>query len=488
MATRKKADRSEHTKPSSQPPLTINGYFTSLTIENVRCFGAEPQELRLCDVAGWPSQWTVVLGNNGTGKTTLLQCLAGFDPVQAADAPSGVKLRGRVDLDSGWAPLKRLGERRNWRIMATVADLPSLQKQDKPFPQCKVAIECEDSQVSYRLAPGATVKKYKVDVECEGSQGKRNRSGAGGDPSLCVCYGYGANRRMGPRSPSQMSLAEFPANDGTATLFDDDAELRNAEEWLLQADYAASKKSEIQGQLRRHRDQVMEILKRILPEVHDVRVSPPTKQRPRPTIEFETPDGWIPLQSIGYGYRTFVAWIVDLASRMMQRYPDADDPLARPAVVLVDEIDLHLHPTWQRKLMSYLGERFPNTQFVVTAHSPIFVHAASGANVVLLRREEAKGYVVIENSPEMICNWRIDQLLTSDLFGLSSVRPPEIEPLLVERRKILSKKTLTKRDQRRLRQLETRIGPLPTGETVDDIKKAERLDRTLELLEKRLES
>jgi hypothetical protein len=118
----------------------------------------------------------------------------------------------------------------------------------------------------------------------------------------------------------------------------------------------------------------------------------------------------------------------------------------------------------------------------------VFVHAASGANIVLLRRDEAKGSVVIENSPEVIRNWRIDQLLTSDLFGLPSVRPPDIEPLLGERRSILSKKSLTKRDQRRLRQLEARIGPLPTGETVDDIKKAERLDRTLELLERRLES
>lgn len=51
--------------------------------------------------------------------------------------------------------------------------------------------------------------------------------------------------------------------------------------------------------------------------------------------------------------------------------------LADPAVVLVDEIDLHLHPIWQRRLIGFLSERFPNTQFIVTAHSPLIVQAAS---------------------------------------------------------------------------------------------------------------
>ena len=232
---------------------------------------------------------------------------------------------------------------------------------------------------------------------------------------------------------------------------------------------------------------MIEILKRVLPDVVDVRIAAPTRLNRRPDIEFKTPDGWVSLAAIGYGYRTFVAWVVDLASRMVQRYSRHQDPLAQPAVVLVDEIDLHLHPTWQRKLMTYLSERFPNTQFIVTAHSPIFVHAAANANIILLRRDQKLGHVVIENAPEIIRNWRIDQLLTSDLFGLQSTRPPGIEKLLAERRKILAKTTLTKRDRTRLQQLETEIGPLPTADTVGDIKRASRLDRALDLLEKQLE-
>ena len=54
-----------------------------------------------------------------------------------------------------------------------------------------------------------------------------------------------------------------------------------------------------------------------------------------------------------------IAWVVDFTSRMVERYPDSLDPLAEPAVVLVDEIDLHLHPKWQRELIGFLSERFP---------------------------------------------------------------------------------------------------------------------------------
>jgi len=202
----------------------------------------------------------------------------------------------------------------------------------------------------------------------------------------------------------------------------------------------------------------------------------------KPKVEVETPYGWVELSSLSLGYRTLTAWIVDLAYRLFQRYPDSPNPLTEPAVVLVDEIDLHLHPKWQRTLISYLTERFPNTQFIVTAHSPLIVQAASEANIVLLRREG--DHVVIDNDVAAIRGWRIDQVLTSDLFGLESARPPEFEDLLKERNKILGKSKLTKADERRLKQLDATIGNLPAGETPEDAKAMEIIRRAAEVLKK----
>ncbi len=146
------------------------------------------------------------------------------------------------------------------------------------------------------------------------------------------------------------------------------------------------------------------------------------------------------------------------------------------------EIDLHMHPTWQRKIIQYLTERFPNTQFIVTAHSPLVVQAATDANIALLRREG--DHVVIDNDVEAIKGWRLDQVLTSDLFGLKSARPPEYEELLDERKKILSKSKLTARDKKKRKELEAKIGDLPTGETPEDIEAMDIIRRAAKRLKK----
>jgi predicted ATP-binding protein involved in virulence len=159
--------------------------------------------------------------------------------------------------------------------------------------------------------------------------------------------------------------------------------------------------------------------------------------------------------------------MVDFAARLFERYPKSPNPLAEPAIVLVDEIDLHLHPKWQRELISHLTNLFPNTQFIATAHSPLVVQAAADANIVLLRREG--DHVIIDQDVKAIRGWRIDQIYTSDLFGLESARPPYLDAAFAEREKILSKSRLTKKDKARLRELESEISQLPYGETSADI-------------------
>ena len=67
----------------------------------------------------------------------------------------------------------------------------------------------------------------------------------------------------------------------------------------------------------------------------------------------------------------------------------------------------------------------------------MIVQAATDANLVLLKREG--DHVVIENDPETIRGWRVDQILTSELFGLETARPPDMEKLLIRRKELLTK-------------------------------------------------
>jgi predicted ATP-binding protein involved in virulence len=287
-----------------------------------------------------------------------------------------------------------------------------------------------------------------------------------------VAYAYGASRRQSPRG-----LTTDAPSQPWATLFDDNATLRNAEEWILQTDYAASKDSPLQARARWQLVRIKDLLTRVLPDVSDLRVS--TREAPgnqvRAFTEVHTADGWVPLSSLGLRYRTMTGWMVDFASRLFERYTDLEDPLTGAAVCLVDEIDLHMHPRWQREVITHLTNVFPNTQFIATAHSPLVVQAARDANIVVLRREG--DHVVIDNPPRSVRNWRLDQILTSELFELPSARPPELDALLAARDRLLAKSKLTASDRRRLEALRQEIGDLPTGETPEDIEAMDLIRR-----------
>jgi predicted ATP-binding protein involved in virulence len=261
----------------------------------------------------------------------------------------------------------------------------------------------------------------------------------------------------------------------------DTDELINAEKWLLDIDYIASKPSDIQKKYRGLLNAIKETLKELLPYVTDIRITQPSEELPNPRVQFQIPEGWLSLSQLSLGYQTMIAWMVDLSARLFKEYPNSKNPIAEPAVVLIDEIDLHLHPKWQRTIMSYLSERFINTQFIVTAHSPLIVQAAENANIVVLKRENDN--VIIQQQHKDIQGWRVDQLLASDLFGLSSSRSVKYEELLNKRRAILSKAKLTTKDKKELKELELETGDLPTAETPEDIKAMDIIRRAAKLLE-----
>jgi energy-coupling factor transporter ATP-binding protein EcfA2 len=410
-----------------KPPTAPGTYFLSLTVENVRCFGPA-QTLDLSDGHGRHAPWTIILGENGHGKTTLLTCLT-----MIATAPRFFGLGQGLQWYGTLLSLNR--NARNVRgIIKTVAVGAN---------GSRTIIEQELRIGGHSIYPDNATKDL-------------------------VIYNYGASRRMPLTGP-------FAPDDRGAIFLDDDVALRDPEDWLLKADYNALLQGAEATHFGKFAERVREALVDILPEVDEIRIAPADAPGGSPRVEARTPDGWIPLRRLGFGYQSQIAWLVDLASRMFERYPDSTDPLAEPAVVLVDEIDLHMHPRWQRQLIGYLTQRFPNTQFIVTAHSPLVVQAAAGANIVLLRRQ--RDHVVIDNDPEVLDNWRVDQILTSELFGLPSARPPQIEDQLKERRALLAKARLSSRDRARIAELEAEIGHLPAGENAEDRRAMELIRR-----------
>ncbi|MXW40803.1 MAG: AAA family ATPase [Synechococcus sp. SB0668_bin_15] len=90
------------------------------------------------------------------------------------------------------------------------------------------------------------------------------------------------------------------------------------------------------------------------------------------------------IDQLSGGCKTMLGLAMDLGRRMVEANPSSPDPLATEAIVLIDEVDLHLHPEWQQHVVSGLLRTFPHTQFILTSHSPILVESINN----LLKRHD----------------------------------------------------------------------------------------------------
>ena len=427
-------------------------YFAKLELENICSFGSR-QYLNLLNESGYPSQWTVILGDNGVGKTTLLQCLARMRPQL-----NEVLDDGKVPSSSSIEPEIIKEEDNNVFRRLTRSGASGIANISTEF----IACENFDGPVGYES------KKIVLEIEIKSSDDKIEDV----KPNFSECenfvdplvLAYGAARHMG-RKNIERAVETGPVE----SLFNVGAELVDAEEMLWRFEYYKLKEHEYAEQIL---PKLKSLLVEILPDLNDLRDIEirgpllPGLSENESGVWFRTSSGTVQLDQLGLGYQTVMAWIVDIAWRMLNHYPDSKNPLREPAVILVDEIDLHLHPKWQREIRKHLTDHFPKVQFITTAHSPLIAQDALDTNVtVVINRHDQS---VIESKPTIVKNWRLDQVLTSDLFGVQSSRPGNIEKSMERRTTLVQKDKLTESEQNELNKLDDLVESLPTAESATD--------------------
>lgn len=133
-----------------------------------------------------------------------------------------------------------------------------------------------------------------------------------------------------------------------------------------------------------------------------------------------------PLERLSDGYRSLIAMVLDIMRDMLEAWGDLEN--AR-GLVLIDEIETHLHPRWKLRVVSALRKAMPNVQFVATTHDPLCLRGMRADEVQVFVRDEAQRIEILRGLPD-VRGLRAEQLLTSDYFGLSSTADPDVESAL----------------------------------------------------------
>lgn len=362
-------------------------HIRRIKLDNIRCFRSVDLDLTRPD--GSLAGWTVVAGRNGSGKTTLLQAIA-MPVVDAIEHHSG-----------SWF---RHGERtaavRAWMRKGPRDTIRAVDDRGEISRGFDWQIQT-DGSVTYGWNAVPLIS-HKL------------------EPYDCFLAAYGPFRRLsGHATDAQRLMSDANPASRFVTLFREDASLAESVQWLrevylrrLEGKHGAKELEEAALSLLRDG---------LLPGGL--------------TIEKVDSDGlWVrgngsalPLTELSDGYRTVTALILDIVRHMHAQFgefrlEDRDGSPVVPydGVVLIDEVDSHLHVSWQQQIGFWLKCHFPNIQFIVTTHSPFICQAADPRGIIRLPGpgEEGTPEHVSDDLYHTIVNGTVDDAVMTELFGL----------------------------------------------------------------------
>jgi len=265
---------------------------------------------------------------------------------------------------------------------------------------------------------------------------------------------YGPLRRLTGSSTEALRYALGRGKLGSCvTLFREDAALSESETWIKQ-EYARELEQLSQGRAPSG----------IVGEVKDFLndgLLPRGFQIAKVSVDhvyMTTPNGGdLPMRDLSDGCRSAFALMLDIVHSMALAYPgkhlfekDAQGHtiVNKPGVILIDEIEAHLHPSWQRLICEWFKMRFPQVQFFLTTHSPLIAQAADagGLFILPLPNEIALGRQIRRLNPheqQRIMLGNAEKVLLGEAFGLKHTWSPRAERLVEEWERLAAQRNAT---------------------------------------------
>ena len=367
-------------------------YVRATRIENLRTFVKATATLNVPDPAStipFPNM-TLLLGDNGAGKTTVLRAI-----VLATLAPV-------IQSGSGYVPysLVRHMTGESAPAPATVeADLV-LHSQDQAAPGSVTA------RLSILPTAGFVDRFVATEAPAWAEAMWSDRSAA------FLVLGYGATREvaLSRTHESQRSKSRILRYERVAGLFEEGVPLMPLSAWL----------PELRLRNQKRFEEVVALANQLL-KGHGALL--PTGWDDEPL--FQTGGASLPFVALSDGYRAFIGWIGDMLYHLHSG-ASVGGLADQRGIVLVDEVDLHLHPAWQKEIIPLLSRTLPNLQFVLTSHSPLVVGSVHQTNVLVLETVGgSKPRTEIRAAQNEVYGLTADQILTGGQFGLATTRTDE---------------------------------------------------------------
>jgi energy-coupling factor transporter ATP-binding protein EcfA2 len=404
-------------------------WVESITLTNIKCF-QEQQLLFTRNRAARrdrakPYSWITLLGENGVGKSTLLQALA----VLLAGPEAAKELLPRP---TGWvcdpsAPGKLSAVLHQEEIDAGIFGENKIRKSFSYsyFVTGERAVQVGKDKETY-TEPALIEESSRV------LSWLRTNAFAS-DSEGWFAVGYGAFRRLTRVSQVLIpSLDQAKRSSNFITQFDEDSALSSFERWMVYLDYRLAKDAN-DTRAKQMRTVGEAAITRLLPG--DTKIAEVTANG---LIQFTVNGQKVPTISLSDGFRSVIALAGDLIWRLLQAFPNLDDPTQAAGVVLIDELDIHLHPSWQRQIAGWLQEAFPKLQFFVATHSPLV--AAGGGDEALTLRLDIEDGIVTVTQIEDLSALDADRILRSPAFGLESTHSPATQKKIERYHKLRKKK------------------------------------------------
>ncbi|WHT16588.1 AAA family ATPase [Crossiella sp. CA-258035] len=392
-------------------------YISRVRLENIRGFhGARNVDLTLTRPDRSHAGWTVIAGRNGSGKTSLLRAiaLAASGPHIARSVVPDFDNWLSTDSDAGLADV-------NLEVDRSVDPFESLQPM---FSEVYAGLKWHTSTRGHsRKAMLRTKVTSDVAVAMSGPW-QENRSG-------WLCVAYGPFRRLTGGTPDTQRLMSGPGPVArVASLFHEDASLAEGVGWLIQQHLRTFEEKPGARELR---DAVLLLLADgLLPDGYRI------KSVDSEGLHVEKNGNQFPLREMSDGYRVVTALVVDIVKQIHDAYGDLPldtsgvvPAITAPGVVIIDEVDAHLHVSWQKRIGGWLKQHFPRIQFIVTTHSPYICQAADPGGLIRLPGpdENVAPTVVDEDLYERVVYGSGDDAALSELFGLDSPYSEDAEKL-----------------------------------------------------------